>query len=165
MAGRITTERTSLRRITDAIFSVQLAIAVGMIASARFAWLFSHSEKDSPRPGLALFLYELPLISCLLPFVTGDMAKRTVRSAGMIFGTTLGFCPVLLILTAGAILTFAGAPVELARFYIRCFVVVLWMLGVSWWRGKEDRPAFIASAKRGFLCFLIVSLLVVLASL
>ena len=165
MVSRPTIQGTSLQRIIEALFSLHLAIGIGIVASARFAWLYSHAEKDTPRPALALLLYELPFVFCLLPFVTGETSKRTARSAGMVFGTALGFCPLLLLLTVGAVFTFGGAPPELARFLPRCFIVAVWMLGVSWRYGKDDRREFIASVKRGILCFFLVSLLVLLASL
>jgi hypothetical protein len=153
-----------LRCIVQSVFSLHLAIGLGMVASARFAWLYSHVEKDTPPPALALLLFELPLIFCLLPFVTGGDSNRNARSAGMVFGTTVGFCPLLLVLIAGAVATFGGKA-ELASFLPICFVAALWMLGVSWWWGSGDRREFIASAKWGILGFLLVSLLVALASL
>lgn len=154
-----------VRRIIGTLFSLQVAIGIGVVASARFAWLFSHYEKDTPAPALAVCLYELPLLFCLLPFITGEASRQTVGSAGRVFGTALGFSPLLVVITAGAVLTFAEPPAELARFLPRCFIVVVWMLGVSWRHGMGDRREFIASAKKGALCFLFVSLLVLLASL
>jgi len=164
IAGPTTMKWSDLRRIVQALFSVHLAIVIGMAASARFAWLYSHVEKDTPLPALALFLCELPLIFCLLPLITGEGSKRRVRAAGMAFGTTLGFCPLLLILIAGAVFTFGGTA-KLASFLPVCFVTALWMLGISWRYGKDDRREFSAYARKGILCFLFVSLLVVLASL
>ena len=66
------------------------------VASARFAWLYSHAETDTPPPALALFLCELPLVFCVLPFITHESSKLSVRAAGMVFGTALSFCPLLL---------------------------------------------------------------------
>jgi hypothetical protein len=147
---------------------VQLAIGVGMVASARFAWLYSHAETDTPPPALALCLFELPFVFCLLPFFIGETSKRSVRSAGLVFGTALSFSPPLLLLEVGVNFeTFGGSGyvAELARFLPVCFITALCMLGVSWRRGKGDRNEFITWAKRGVVGFLLVSLLVLLASL
>jgi len=155
--------------VVSRLFSwVQLVIGVGMVASARFAWLYSHAERDAPTSVLALCLCELPFVFCLLPFFKGESSKRNVRSAGMVFGTALSFCPLLLPLEFGVNLESMGGGAyvaELARFLPVCFIAAVCMLGVSWWCGKSDRTEFIASAKRGILGFLFVSLLVVLASL
>lgn len=159
-------EGASVRSVT---FSwVHLAIGVGMIASARFGWLYSHAETDTPPPALALCLCELPFVFCLLPFFNGESSKGSVRSAGMVFGTVLCFCPLLLPMELGAQFEAWGRPgylAELARFLPVCFLTALLMLGVSWRCGKGERTEFIASAKRGILGFLFVSLLAVLASL
>jgi hypothetical protein len=147
---------------------IQLAIGAGMLASARFAWLYSHAETDTPPPALALCLCELPFVFCLLPFFIGETSKRSVSSAGLVFGTALSFCPPLLVLEVGVNLeTFGrgGYVAELARFLPVCFITAMCMLGVSWRCGKGDRNDFIMSAKRGVLGFLLVSLLVLLASL
>lgn len=148
--------------------AVHLTIGMGMAVSARFAWLYSHAETDTPPPALALFLFELPLLFCLLPFITSENSKRRARSAGMLFGTALGFCPLPLPLEFDAQLTARGGggyPGELARFLPICFVTALCMLGISWWCGRDDRPEFIAGTKRGVLSFLLVSLLVLIASI
>ncbi len=147
---------------------VHLAIGVGMVSSARFAWLYSHAESDTPPPALALCLCELPFAFCLLPFFIGETSKRSVRSAGLVFGTALSFCPPLLLLEVGVNLETLGRGgyvAELARFLPVCFIAALCMLGVSWRCGKGDRNEFITWAKRGVLGFLLVSLLVLLASL
>ncbi len=146
---------------------VQLAISVGMVASARFGWLFSHVETDLPPPWLTLFLCELPFVFCLLPFFNGESSKRSVRSAGIVFGTALSFCPVLFLLYFSEMLSVTAGRYEtqLARFLPVCFITALCMLGVSWLCGKDDRTEFIAWTKRGILGFLCVSLLMVLASL
>ena len=158
-------ERAPARSVTFS--SVHLAIGVGMVASARFAWLYSHAETDTPAPALALFLCELPFVFCLLPFFNGESSKRSVRSAGLVFGTALSFCPLLFPLEFGAQFEAWGRPgylADLARFLPVCFITALLMLGVSWRCGKGDRTEFVASAKRGILGFLFVSLLVLLAS-
>lgn len=155
--------------VRSRLFSwVQLVIGVGIVASARLAWLYSHAETDTPAPALALCLYELPFVFCLLPFFNSESSKRSVRSAGMVFGSALSFCPLLLILEFGVNLEAfgrGGYVAELARFLPVCLITALCMLGVSWRCGKGDRAEFIASAKRGILGFLFASLLVVLASL
>ncbi len=159
---------SGLRRAVLALFSVHLAIGVGMVASARFAWLYSHAYKDAPSPALALFLCELPLIFCLLPLITDEGSRRNVKSAGMAFGTALSFCPLPLPIEFDAQFRDwgRGGPLaQLARFLPVCFIIAVWMAGVSWRYGKGDRREFIASAKKGILGFLFVSLLVVLASL
>jgi len=74
--------------------SLGAAIGVVMIAAARFAWLYSHAEVDTPCPALALLLFELPLIFCLLPLMTGERPDRSIKSGGMVFGTALSFCLV-----------------------------------------------------------------------
>ena len=146
---------------------VQLAISVGMVASARFGWLYSHAETDTPPPALTLFLCELPFVFCLLPSFTREGSKRNVSSAGMVFGTALSFCPFLILEELGAIFGLRDNVylTRLASFLPVCFIAALCMLGVSWLCGKGDRIEFIAGVKRGILGFLIVSLLVVLASL
>ena len=85
----------------------------------------------------------------------------------MLFGTVLIFCPLLFLEELGAMLSLRGNVylARLASFLPVCFITALCMLGMSWRCGKGDRVEFIASAKRGALGFLFVSLLVVLASL
>jgi hypothetical protein len=159
-------EGAPVRSITFSL--VHLAIGVGMVASARFAWLYSHAERDAPAPALALCLCELPFVFCLLPFFKGESSKRSVRSAGRVFGTAVSFCPLLLPMELGAQFEDwgRGGPLaKLARFLPVCFITALLMLGVSWRCGKGDRTEFIASAKRGILGFLFASLVFLLASL
>ena len=147
---------------------VHLAIGIGMVASARFAWLFSHVETDLPPPALTLFLCELPFVFCVLPFITNESSTRSVRSAGIVFGTALSFCPLFFLLEFDAVLGTLGSSryaAQLASFLPVCFITALCMLGVSWRCGKDDRSEFSAWAKRGILGFLFVSLLVLLASL
>jgi hypothetical protein len=154
-------------QVADPASSLQVAIGIVMIVSARFAWLYSHAATDTPPPALALFLFELPLVFCVLPFITSEISKRSVRSAGMVFGTALSFCPLALPLWFDAQLTAwgrGGYPGTLAGFLPVCFILAVWILAFSWRYGKVDRREFIASAKRGILCFLFVSLLVLLAS-
>jgi hypothetical protein len=148
---------------------VQPAIGVGMVASARFGWLYSQTQPGSPPPAVALFLFELPLMFCVIPFFTGESSKRSVRSAGMVFGTALSFCPILFPMEVDTALRTMGGGggylAQLVSFLPMCLITALCMLGVSWLCGKGHRAEFIASAKRGILGFLFVSLLVVLASL
>jgi hypothetical protein len=146
---------------------IHLAIGVGMVASSRFAWLYSHAETDTSPPALALFLCELPFLFCLFPFITGETPKRNIKSAGMLFGTALSFCPVLLPLQLDAQLTAWGRRgylAELASFLPVCFIAAMCMLAVSWSYRRADRTEFMASAKKGVLGFLLVSLLFLLAS-
>ena len=155
--------------VRSRLFSwVQLLIGVGIVASARFAWLYSHVETDLPPPALTLFLCELPFVFCELPFITGESSKRSVRSAGIVFGTALSFFPLLFLLEFDAVLGTLGSSAyaaQLARFLPVCFITSLCMLGISWRCGKDDRTEFSAWAKWGVLGFLLVSLLVLLASL
>jgi hypothetical protein len=106
-------------------------------------------------------------VFCLLPFFSDESAKRSVRAAGMVFGTALSFCPPLLLLEVGVNLEKygrGGYVAELARFLPLCFITALCMLGVSWRCGRGDRNEFIRWAKRGVLGFLFASLLFLLTS-
>ena len=155
--------------VRSRVFSwVQLAIGVGMVVAARFGWLYGRAEPEGPPVALAMFLFELPFVFCVLPFISsGESSKSSVRSAGMVFGTALSFCPFLILEELGAIFGLRDNVylTRLASFLPVCFIAALCMLGVSWLCGKGDRIEFIAGVKRGILGFLIVSLLVVLASL
>ena len=147
---------------------LHLVIGVGVVASARFAWLYSHADTDTPAPALALLLSELPFAFSLLPFFRGDTSKRCAQSAGIVFGTALTFAPSLLPLAIGSNLQAmgrSGYAAELAKFIPVCFMTALCMLGVSWQYGRDDRSEFRAWAKRGALGFLFVLLLGLLASL
>ncbi len=155
--------------VRSRLFSrVQLLISVGVVASARFAWLYSHVETDLPPPALTLFLCELPFVFCELPLITSESSKPSVRSAGIVFGTALSFCPLLFLLEFDAVLGTLGSSgyaAQLASFLPVCFITTLCLLGVSRRCGKDDRTEFSAWAKWGILGFLLVSLLVLLASL
>ena len=120
------------------VFSwVQLAIGVGMVVAARFGWLYARAEPEGPPVALAMFLFELPFVFCVLPFISGESSKSSVRSAGMVFGTALSFCPLALLMFLDAMFRIGGKGYRqerLASFLPVCFITAVCMLGVSWIR-------------------------------
>jgi len=134
--------------------SLGAAIGVVMIAAARFAWLYSHAEVDTPSPTLALLLFELPLIFCLLPLITGERPDRSIKSGGMVFGTALSFCLVASPLWFDAQFTAwgkrTGDPAAPAGWLPACLIFAVWILAFSRRYRNYDRREFTRRRKGEF---------------
>jgi hypothetical protein len=155
------TLRLSLRRVVQALFSQGLGIGLGIVVSARFAWLFSHAEKwDTPAAMPALILCELPMVFCLVALTTGLESKRTLRSAGIAFGTAACFCVIWLPLGFDAGFTAwedrGGYLATLEKFLWVCLAYAVWTLIISWGYGKGQRRAFGMYVLIGITCFVLV---------
>jgi hypothetical protein len=159
------TPRLGLRRVVRGLFSLHLVIGLGIIVSARFAWLFSHAEKwDTPAAMPALILCELPMMFCLLALSIGEESKRTIRSAGIAFGTVVCFCVIWIPLGFDAGLTAwenrSGYLPALGKFLWLCLAFAIWTLIVSWRYGRGHRRAFGTYALVGITCFVGVYFLI-----
>ena len=165
---RATKSRVSAR-IVEVLLSLKLAIAVGMVVSARYAWLLSHAEKwDTPAQMPAFILCELPLALCLAALATGERSARYVRSAGLAFGSALSFCVVALPL--GCDVGFRiwemrkGYLVDFENFLPICVLTAVWILAGAWRHGRNKRRVFSAYAGVGVGCFVAVALLLTATS-
>ncbi len=159
------TPRLDLPRVVRTVFSLRLVIGLGIVVSARFAWLFSHAEKwDTPTAMPALILCELPMAFCLLALTAGQESKRTLRSAGIAFGTVACFCVIWLPVAFDANLTAwqdrGGYLAALDKFLWFCLAYAGWTLVVSWRCGKGQRQAFGIYVLIGVSCFVLVFFLI-----
>lgn len=169
MPGTTAIGRLDHRRFVKSLFSLRLAIALGIVLSARFSWLFSHAAKwDTPAPIPALILCELPMLFCVVALMNGEQSKRTLRAAGTAFGIALSFCIIWLPLAFDAGLTAwedrAGYLAQLDQFLWPCLAFALWMLVTAWRCGKGQRLAFARSALMGVGSFVLTLVLINAAS-
>jgi len=167
--GTTAVNRLDLRRLVRSLFSLRLAIAVGIVLSARLSWLFSHAAKwDTPAPIPALILCELPMLFCVVALMNGEQSKRTLRAAGIAFGIALSFCIIWLPLGffAGLIAweDRTGYLAQLDQFLWPCLALALWMLIVAWRCGKGQRRAFAGSGLMGVAYFVLTLVLIHAAS-
>ena len=146
-----------------------LVVGIGILFSARFAWLFSHAEKwDTPAPLPSLIFCELPMLLCVLAMSMGENSKRSQRAAGLVFGMALSFCLLWLPLGFDARLTAwedrGGYLAALDKFFWPCLFFAICALVVAWFHGRGQRRMFVTYGLMGLASFALVCFLISAAS-
>lgn len=143
---------------------LRLGIWVGIVLSAIFAWLYSHTEKwDTPAPLPTLIICELPMLACIAALRTGETSKRNLRVAGISFGVALSFCLLSLPMACAAEFTdwgnHGGYLAAFAAFLLPCLAFSFWLLVVTW-RFAKGQEGFVTCALAGIGCVVLVCCLI-----